>query len=160
LRSPGTCKEARLTELKKAYRGWQIKLMPGYKAHGKLQYAHFCWKKNGRYYNWLFDYGQCDNHVPQDNIFAEALERLGPDLTRELWLKHYDNCSPHASLSLGGWKWWSARGVPLAFIEDITALLKRRYALARKLYESWSINLDDFDSLGIPPGRSCSTSSS
>jgi hypothetical protein len=40
-------REARLAQLKNAYRGWKIELIPGYKADGKLQYAHFCWKKNG-----------------------------------------------------------------------------------------------------------------
>ncbi|MBV8274908.1 MAG: hypothetical protein JO170_06570 [Verrucomicrobia bacterium] len=35
MRLPRTCKEARLAELKNAYRGWRIELMAGYKADEK-----------------------------------------------------------------------------------------------------------------------------
>ena len=148
--TPETYRDNHLAKLKNTHRGCQIELIPGYEVDGKLQYAHLCWKKNGRYYGWFFDYGQCDHHVPQDHIFNEALERVAPNTARELWLKHYDDCSPHAAFSGGGWRWWSGRGVPSAFIEDTLTLLRERYALAQKLYESWPIDLDDFEYFGIP----------
>jgi hypothetical protein len=42
------------------------------------------------------NYWEVDHHCPDDGIFATALERVGPDLTGDLWLKHYDGFSREA----------------------------------------------------------------
>jgi hypothetical protein len=135
-----------LAQVRQTFRSWQIQLLPGYKYKGGRQHAFCRWKRRARYWLFHLDYGQLDTHCPRDALFAVALERIGPDLTSDLWLKHRESLSREACFFHGGWKWWSGRGLSEALVLDLRDLLVQRYVQAVALYESWQLEPIRWDS--------------
>jgi hypothetical protein len=127
--------------LRNEFRSWQVCWLPGYEYRGKLLHAYYRWKRKGRYWLFQLNYWELD-HYPHDGIFETALERVGPDLTDNLWVKHYDEFSREAYFNHGGWRWWSGAGLSDAFVLELRDLLIGRYARARTLHESWPFDPD------------------
>jgi hypothetical protein len=121
-----------------AFRGWHTCWLAGYRYNGTRRHAFFQWRKKGRY--WLCDlnYYKLDLPLGPGDYFKIALERVGPDLTGDLWIKHHREFSRQAVFAHGGWCWWGGgHGLSEPFVHALRDLLVDRYQKARALYESW-----------------------